>query len=97
MTPPAGIKEIPTNLSIAPVYPSGIVLIMETKTHSVLAGAYRGKGSDLKNLLTHSSTDGEHALCGKVKVGHLADEYADDSTARPTCERCLAKDTRFQK
>lgn len=66
---------------------------METKTHAVLAGAYRGKGAA---LLTHSSTDGgETALCRSIKAGHLADEYADDSTAAPTCPRCLAKDARF--
>jgi hypothetical protein len=64
------------------------------KTHSVLAGAYANVRS-AKALLTHSSVDGETALCGKVKAGHLADEYADDPDARPTCERCAKKDPRF--
>lgn len=59
--------------------------------HGVLAGAYRGKGADLRNLLTHASLDdGSTAICRKVKTDALADAEESEVTC-PTCIARLAK------
>lgn len=60
--------------------------------HAVLAGAYKGKRTNLKATLTHLSADGgDSALCGKVQEGNLADEYGTDQTQPATCKACLKK------
>lgn len=67
-------------------------------TLGVLAGAYRGSSS--KILLTHASADdGDTALCGRVRPGHLADEFSDTAglNRRPTCPLCAKKDPRFKQ
>jgi hypothetical protein len=59
--------------------------------HGVLAAAYPGKSKAKLDgsLLTHASTDeGETALCGKVKAGHLCDVVED---GEPTCKYCARK------
>lgn len=72
------------------------------QTRQVLAGAYRGRDVEARALLTHTAdvaTSYDSAICGKVKPGHLADEFSDPDGLQvaPTCPACLRKDPRFAK
>jgi len=68
------------------------------QTRAVLAGAYRN--ADPRSFLTHAAVCNEHGyairtLCERVLVENLADEYADDPTAPPTCKKCLHRLTKI--
>jgi hypothetical protein len=70
---------------------------MATETRQVLAGAYKA-GQLERARLTHAVADGaERSLCGKVLEERLADAYAGDPEAPPTCAGCLKRDARFAK
>jgi hypothetical protein len=58
--------------------------------HSVLAGAYKGRGVDA-SLLTHASADGgETALCGRARnLTDLGEGLPQDIP--PTCPPCAAR------
>lgn len=62
---------------------------MKTTVHGVLAGAYKGKITNQRSLLTHASIDGGvTALCKRVK----ADSLCDFEEAGPaTCEICAKR------
>ena len=66
--------------------------MMETRAD--LAAAYKNQKATAAGL-THAVevTDNLHerVLCGRVNPEHLADAYATDVNAAPTCPRCLAK------
>lgn len=68
---------------------------MRYQTRAVLAGAYL-KGHRA-SLLTHSvdTENGDAPLCSRVKADSIADEFADDVNAEPTCITCRARDPRF--
>ncbi len=70
------------------------------KTLEVLAGAYKGRRTSLKVMLTHTVEyldDREvRVLCGRVELDSLADEFSGNTKAVPTCKVCLSKDPRFQ-
>ncbi len=60
------------------------------ETRAVLADAYQNRGP----MLTHAvrlDADGNEvdALCGRVQVDSLADRFASDPHAPPTCPRCV--------
>lgn len=66
-------------------------------TREVLAGAYVSKG--LASALSHAvefdaSGNEVRVLCGRVKVENLADSYASDESAKPTCATCARRDRR---
>ena len=67
----------------------------EHETRAVLAGAYLTRS---RAGLTHT-IDLRHSaplvLCRRVAVDSLADPYAQDRNAAPTCPVCLRKDPRF--
>jgi hypothetical protein len=63
------------------------------ETRAVLAAAYRR--GDRRGRLTHTvlvDDDGREikVVCGTVKLDSIADVFSTDSTAPPTCPRCLA-------
>jgi hypothetical protein len=62
-------------------------LNMKFTVHAVLAGAYRGKRTNLKAMLTHASLGGDSAVCGRVAEGSLCDL---EEVGPPTCKSCLA-------
>lgn len=75
---------------------AGYTSHMLIETRAVLAGAYTGKGSYSRSTLTHSvevDKTGEvvRVLCGRVSTGSVADRFAGDVQAEPTCERCRKK------
>lgn len=76
---------------------------MALQTRGVLAGAYKGKRTALDKTHTHlvdtaDASGGFDALCGKVKPGNMADEYAgDDLKAEPTCPHCVKLLRAFEK
>jgi hypothetical protein len=60
--------------------------------HGVRAGAYVGRASKLDHTLTHASWDhGDHAICGRVGAGNLADILALEPNAELTCPHCRSK------
>jgi hypothetical protein len=66
------------------------------ETRGVLAGAYRGKDIGERALLTHAvAVDAQgsevRVLCGRVKLDHVVDCYADDINKPPTCPNCLER------
>ncbi len=67
------------------------------QTRAVLAGAYRGQNEEHPAYLTHTvdTVLGDRPLCKRVKESSIADEFADDIHAAPTCPICLARDARF--
>jgi hypothetical protein len=68
-------------------YKAGRFTSLETR--AVLAGAYRG---GIASTLTHSyDVDADRTLCNRVKAESIADTYADDIDAAPTCPACLEK------
>lgn len=74
---------------------------MSIQTRGVLAGAYlhhAGRGGKEHVFLTHSFDMARNeTLCRRIPdpEGRLADEYADDIDAPPTCPLCLKRDARF--
>lgn len=70
------------------------------ETRGVLAGAYRGRGADLKVLLTHlAPVDGgeDSALCKSAKW--LADSLGLSEEGRracPTCPKCRVRWARWR-
>ncbi len=78
--------------------------------HGVLAAAYRGASRPRSasgapwlaagvepKMHTHASQDdGETALCGRVRAGHLADANATPG-AELTCPTCLARVKRIER
>lgn len=65
---------------------------MPIETRDVLAGAYlhgRRSGSMLRHAVEVDAR-GEvvRVLCGRVAIDHLADQFASDPKADPTCPRC---------
>jgi len=71
-------------------------MIREIETRELLADT-RGYGRHLrdKSMRSHAVevVDGEpvRVICGRVKLDNLADKFAGDYTARPTCERCATR------
>jgi hypothetical protein len=66
-----------------------------SETRQVLAGAYRAGREESPR--THSFVRGmATTLCKRIKADNLADANAGDSTARPTCLTCIARDPRFR-
>ena len=64
------------------------------ETRSVLAGAYRGGKSVPLTHLVDVEADAPDGFEWKVVCGravHVADSFAGDRTARPSCPRCAAK------
>lgn len=67
-------------------------LIIETR--EVLGDAYLGPNKRSGRMLSHAcevdAPKGEviTVLCGRVSPLSMADYYAGDATATPTCERC---------
>lgn len=62
----------------------------------VLAGAYKGKRTNLKTLRTHYALVGQ-PLCNTVKADSLADVCSDDLVSVPTCPSCLARARKIAK
>lgn len=65
---------------------------MRVETREVLADAYLG-GVRVGNMLSHAVVvdDAGHeteVLCDRVKLDNLADCYASDPAAEPTCQIC---------
>jgi hypothetical protein len=67
---------------------------MAIETRAVLAGAYKGAAGRAA-LLTHAAVvvegDVTAVLCGRVAPESLADEFAADTTAAPTCATCARR------
>lgn len=58
-------------------------------SHGVLAAAYTNQNSP--QLLVHASIDGgEHAVCARVRPGHLADDLGEPLSC-PHCSRIVEK------
>ena len=74
---------------------------MKIETRSVLAGAYRGKSAKLAATLTHAvyvdpndDTLPPVPLCRGVDPDNIADPYASQVAATPTCPKCAKLDPR---
>ena len=66
------------------------------ETRAVLGGAYPGKNPPLKYMLTHTvAAATDEPLCKRVRAESIADRFADDISAPPTCPICLRRDPRF--
>lgn len=67
------------------------------ETREVLAAAYTSSNS---THLSHSVElrDGKvyRVLCKRVSEFSLADPFASDVSAKPTCRQCAANDPRFK-
>lgn len=60
--------------------------------HAVLAAAYKGKSASDRSTLQHASLDnGRTALCGRIRIDSLADEYGTDIDLGVTCQACQKK------
>lgn len=71
---------------------------MLIETREVLAGAYPNtRRSEGRSMLSHAcvvAKPGDEVLivlCGRVMPGSMADVYASDASAMPTCKTCRAK------
>ena len=66
---------------------------MRYQTRAVLAGAYRGRRALLDAGLTHVlDVEENRVLCGRVDPDNLADRFAMDPAANPTCPICKRRD-----
>lgn len=75
---------------------AAVALTRRVTTRSVLADAYP-KQRRHKTFLTHAFRErSSTTLCGRIPAENLADEYAADATARPSCHACLRRDPRFK-
>lgn len=66
---------------------------MKIETREVLAGAYVGHA---KRMLSHAVVVDDagrdiQVLCARVELDNLADCYASDPAAEPTCQICRRK------
>ena len=71
----------------------------EYNVTEVLEGACRGNRKNLEGWTHYEVPDTNDALCGKIKTGHLVDEYGseDDGERLPTCPHCLRAARKLQK
>lgn len=74
---------------------------MTYQTRDVLAAAYKGKRASLAAMRSHVVEVDVcgfplRALCGRVEVESLADEFAADVSLAPTCAVCAKRDPRRQ-
>lgn len=68
------------------------------ETRAVLAGAYKSRAAQDGAKLSHSyDVQGGRVLCGRVDEDSIADEYATDTQAEPTCQHCRRLDPRFRR
>lgn len=68
----------------------------QLETRALLAGAYVGYHNQEKNFLTHTlDVVADKFICRGPKPENACDAGGSDVNARPTCERCAAKDPRF--
>jgi hypothetical protein len=71
---------------------------MTFQTRAVLGGAYMRASTRLTHTV-EVDIDGREVrvLCNRVDLNSLADEFAGNVKAKPTCPHCAAKDHRFAK
>lgn len=67
------------------------------ETRAALAASRRSRSAEL----THTAEIGDEGwpvrvLCNRIELDNLADEYACNVNARPTCKVCASRDPRFK-